>query len=333
MIGSSGGGAATLGHTNASDFVKLISNHLKWYQMTTTVTLDIVLYVSVDDGSPLDSATGKEDATLLYIQDYLTKEETFHDSLDGINNLVRKLETTLAEKINNGDIDGLISVSCEPSLVHRTLQAASIKKLPVTGSGGTSLSEISSSRYKLQLIGNSGGSVATTPETKAVSFASAFSQYWDLTYSPWKINKKRKYPAWRSVFNACLPAFWSVTLLKRLVSTKQIAQLIPQSEGLVILLETYALPTVCSVIMASSRRHTESSTMAAIIAASACKNTILGGLLAGFITSWFEEQLLYICILKVDSASYDDKPFNLRWGWDCYGITSVSTISIFEFGN
>jgi hypothetical protein len=295
LIGSSGGGAATLGHTNPVGFVDILSQHFEDGMDDSDVQLAFVLFVSTNDGSGMDGAKGKENVSLLYMT--TTSQDTSHGTLECINEQVKSLEEKLAKDIQHGIIDGLISVSCKPSLFKNTFQAASNCKIPVTGTGGSSLSEASST-FKLDLIGNAGGSVATTAETKAISFASAFARHWRLKYSPHKANKTRKAPAWKSVLNSCLPAFWGVCLLKRVTTTRRFAEFVHVNDALLIVLEEYALPVVCSVVMATSRRHTESALMAAILAGTACRKTVVGGLLAGWLVTIFEEQLLYLCLLR-----------------------------------
>lgn len=297
LIGSSGGGIATLGHTQAADFVKIVAQHLQGIRQH--VHLDSVLFVSLDDGSGLDSATGREQATLLYIEGKTkTTERKYHGTLDEINEKVKELETRISRGICNGEIHGLISVSSKPSLFAHTLSAAGQRDIPVTGTGGTSLAA-ASSEFHLRLIGNSGGSVATTPETKAVSFSSAFAREWGLDYDPRNATTAVvSPPSWRSVLNASLPAFWSVALLKRLFLTTSFGRWDPAfGDVLMVALECHALPIVCAVTMAASRRKTESVLMGAVLAGCACSKTVLGGLLAGWIVARLEERVLYWCIL------------------------------------
>ena len=309
LIGSSGGGTATLGHNNVSEFVKLISDNLNRIggggdddddELVVTVNLDTVLFVSLDNGGGLDSVTGEEDATLLCIQDSGSKEVIFHNSLDQINKMMKKYDESVATDIQEGKVHGLITVSCDPSILSRTFQAAAKHNVPITGTGGTSLS-MATSKFKLRLIGNAGGSVGTTPETKAISFASAFSEEWDLKYCPWEATTKAaNAPSWKSVLNSCLPGFWSIVLLKRIILTTPVGECIPEHErkALIFMIESYSLPILCAVIMATSRRKVESVQMSAVLAASACRKTILGGLISGWCVSILEERLLYICILK-----------------------------------
>ena len=300
LIGSSGGGTATLGHNNTSDFVKLISDHLKNIgDESSRVDLDTVLFVSLDNGAGFDSVSGDENATLLFIRDGGSKEATYHDTLDRINEMVKEFEASTAIGVEKGNVHGLISVSCKPSLFSRTLKAAAKRKVPVTGTGGSSLA-MATTEFKLRLIGNSGGSVGTTPKTKAISFASALSKDWNLEYNPWKSKLTKPIPPnWKSVLNSCLPGFWSIVLFKRLILTTSVGRWLPEGDRhrLIFVIESYALPMLCAVIMATSRRKVESVQMSAVLAASTCYKTILGGLLSGWLVVFLEERLLYTSIL------------------------------------
>ena len=310
LIGSSGGGTATLGHTNPLEFVRLIADHLKCIggeesssPPSSPVVLDTVLFVSLDSGAGFDSVSGGEDATLLFLRDGGSTQTTHRGTLDRINGLVREFEENTAKGFGDGTLHGLICVSCKPSLFGRTLRAAADRKVPVTGTGGSSLAELASTSYGVRLIGNAGGSVGTTPETKAISFASAFSRDWNLRYDPWKAAGRRPNPpSWKSVLNSCLPGFWSAALLKKiLVTTASAGRFLNEDDRgrLVVTLESYALPVFCAVIMATSRRKTESALMSAVLAGSACYRSVLAGLISGWLVAVFEERCLYWSLLRM----------------------------------
>lgn len=308
LIGSSGGGTATLGHDNASDFVRLISDHLSSIgDESSQVNLHTVLFVSLDNSAGFDFVSGEENATLFFIRDGGSSQETYHDTLDKINEMVMNFEANTATEIEKGKVHGLICVSCKPSLFSRTLRAAAKRNIPVTGTGGSSLA-LATAEFKVRLIGNSGGSVGTTPETKAISFASALSKDWNLEYSPWKSKAtKPNPPSWKSVLNSCLPGFWSITLFKKLILTTPVGQFIPQDDRqrLIFFIESYALPILCAVVMATSQRKVETVQMSAVLAASTCYKTVLGGLISGWLVASFEEKLLYKSILdwKIPATS------------------------------
>mmetsp|Transcript_17160 Transcript_17160/g.37540 ORF Transcript_17160/g.37540 Transcript_17160/m.37540 type:complete len:289 (+) Transcript_17160:776-1642(+) len=64
------------------------------------------------------------------------------------------------------------------------------------------------------------------------------------------------------------------------------------------MIESHVLPILCAVLMATSRRKVESVQMSAVLAASACHKTVLGGMISGWFVAFLEERLLYISILK-----------------------------------
>ncbi|KAL3913233.1 MAG: hypothetical protein SGARI_000758 [Bacillariaceae sp.] len=108
LIGSSGGGTATLGHTNPREFFEVISRHLSdgIYEYKVNVELDGFVFVSMDDGNGLDGAAGNENVTLYGADD------PFKGTLTEINERVKVYEDKyLAHELRQGKIDGLISFS------------------------------------------------------------------------------------------------------------------------------------------------------------------------------------------------------------------------------
>ena len=296
LIGSSGGGTATLGHTEPLEFLRIVEDELE--RINEPVNLSRALFVSLDNGKGMDSASGDDRATLYQLSDQI--QQVSNASLNEINRQVQEIEKTLAQDIMQDKIHGLIIVSCNVPLIPGTLKAAADKSIPVTGTGGTSVS-LAATTFKLRLVGNAGGSVATTSLTKAISFSNALARDWNLQYTPWKSlsksGKQKQDPTWRSVLNSCLPAFWGVALCKRLLTTPTIHSLLPDTVLLLEVLESFALPTTCAVVMATSRRKSPTVLMAAVLASMACQQSILAGLLAGWLVAILEESLLYCCIL------------------------------------
>jgi hypothetical protein len=292
LVGSSGGGTATLGHTDPSEFFRIIQQELD--TMSEPVHLSCALFVALNSGG-MDFTKQGDSATLYQISGDTQRQH--YGSLEVINERVQEMEKELARDIEEGKIHGLISVSCKVSLFSNTLQAAADKQIPMTGTGGSSLS-LAAATYKLHLVGNAGGSVATTSRTRAISYCFALAQDWKLHYAPWKAKSKKTYPTWKSVLNSCLPAFWGVALCKRLLLAAALHDLLPEAGILLEALESFALPTACAVVMASSRRNSSNVIMGAVLASMACRRSILGGLLAGYFVAFFEERLLYLCILR-----------------------------------
>ena len=168
-----------------------------------------------------------------------------------INRLARRLDGRLGEAIaesssasdgaNTGRtrIAAVISVSSEPTVVHRaSLSSCRRAGVPVAGSGGTSLGRIAST-YDLRVVGNSGGSVASTTRTKARGWAVGLAEEWGATYHRASTSahgptgaddvragnddddKDRRFdavvvaPKLRSILEAALPAFLFVCIALR----------------------------------------------------------------------------------------------------------------------
>jgi len=250
--------------------------------------------VSLPNGRGMDYARESDQASLFHLSKGTQTVTTA--TLKEINETIADLDESIANDIELDEVHGVIAVSCKPSLFHQTLEVAGEQGVPVTGTGGTSLSIIAAN-YGVKLWGNAGGSVATTPLTKAISFSHAFAKGWGLPYRPWLMSTSKNTATWRSVLNSCLPAFWAVTLAKRALEQTNAEEWLPNYNSLLHMLQCYALPVTCAVAMAASRFQSRGVLMGAAVAAMACKRTVLGGLLAGWLVAFLQEMLIYFTIL------------------------------------
>ena len=94
-----------------------------------------------------------------------------------------------------------------PGILQECVAAAISKGIPVTGTGGTSLSVAATLGAKL--CGAAGGSVATTNYTKAVTYVSALAMALGFPYNP-KVSSCTT--SLTSILDCCLPAFLAVCL-------------------------------------------------------------------------------------------------------------------------
>eukprot|EP00977_Amphora_coffeiformis_P010357 scaffold2418_cov175-Amphora_coffeaeformis.AAC.13 len=319
LIGSSGGGTATLGHTCPVSFLRAIDAQLTLVE--GKARLAMALFVALDGGKGMDGVDDQSSARLFQLQ--LVDEKEVRNEvialgpLGSINQKCAEIQRqVIAREIREHRIDALICVSCHVGIFRETLQAAAQRgdQFPVTGSGGTSVARIGS-LYGISLI-NPGGSVATTTETKAVSYTHGIAKAWGRSYEPWKTHlteSSQSKPSLTSVLNSCLPAFWGVCLTKKLLVALEHAVKSNDAVGAMPLsfvsltetiesLEHHTLPTVCAVLTALSFRHKEalssevSTMMAAIVASSSCADSILAGLWAGYLVSLWSDKCLYTCI-------------------------------------
>jgi len=332
IIGSSGGGGATLGHTDPRELIRTVQGELEKVEGDSSrAQATWALFVALDGGKGFDNVVdeGVDRATLYYnIQDKDVNDDylslsTKSGSLQEINVSCNKESQKLAAAILDGKIHGLICISCSVNVFSETLRAAATANIPVTGTGGTSLS-LASTQFHVRLVGNAGGSVATTSVTRAVSYTHALASDWKgVSYRPWRRRKSfaafstqidDNRPSWKSVLNACLPAFWGVCLCKRLLQTllhlsTKFAILndvdLSSLSFLISVLENHALPIACAVVMAtsvsnsksSSAQDTSSLVMASVIASMVAWRSIICGLLAGYLVSIWQPNVLFWCII------------------------------------
>ena len=215
-------------------------------------------------------------------------------SLDDVNTALMIEDTRVAALIHSNEIDALITISSDPLNVNKLAISAAIEKnIPIIGTGGTSLSCIST--LGGNVIGCSGGSVATTGITRGICIAASLASYppWgNLDYS---LPKEPILPKFRSVVGAALPILLSVSLLKVALSSYRLLL----DYSLIILGEFLLNPLVDKMI----RRSAILSQLFIFLARSLLvkiPNTSLtiGEFLEGSFTSWYAD-LFYSLEQKV----------------------------------
>ena len=196
LIGSSGGGAASFGKSEVHRLVDIIRKELS--RCDRRIHLTNVLYVEHDH--PLDSVTyiarqaaGTSTLWMLESSDQsqlenmtAKKNPSGKASLEEINREIREYDNILAKRIlEKDDIDGIIAISSDPLGTNKKVfEAAALKEIPVVVTGGTSLGKIS--KLGCCVVGNSGGSVATSIEAKAVCYVAGLAGYLRISYQPHK---------------------------------------------------------------------------------------------------------------------------------------------------
>ena len=172
--------------------------------------------------------------------------------LNQVNQDAAALDAELAERIQKGEIDGLVLMSCDPKGVNAAaMKAAAEKKLPCVGTGGTSMGICQSMGCN---VISASGTTGTTNRTRAVAFISALAREWKIKYSPiigssagakaqegniWKrIN-------FRGIMMASLPGFIAMALVLALSK-------IPGLSGLEEVFNTLvgAIPVIVAAIAA-----------------------------------------------------------------------------------
>ena len=351
VIGSSGGGTATLGHTDAQDLLTTIHTELKKLPKKSQEQnhehgVELALFVSASVS--MDSIDPKSDFATLWtvgidvetdanakLKDTAVRvdsgsaSESFRVTkyYTGLLTEVNQVAKDLGEKYivsailaENSPIQGIICISCDPKEVNRgVLSAAAQIGLPITGSGGTSLSAAMTIHKGLSLVGNAGGSVATTTYTRAVSYCFALAKHWELDYtyssnssSPSTSTKDTSKPRIGSILDACLPSFLAVCITCH-IGTIYFGDLFEDTQ-FISQLQFQALPSVCSVVAATSLspEHGSTAVMASVIASMACHGSILAGLLAGWIVSclvskvsWWAHVMSYLLGVRSNEVGHN----------------------------
>ena len=343
LVGSSGGGVATL-QTDPFELFRSIHEelgkvHSKNRHTRVRFVLKHALFISLSNGYGMDFANDFDRYATLFavncdpyhrdcdnkhkeekeIQDSLRSRQVDikiikYGTLKEVNEVLCHLDDTIIGKsIMEGKVKGLISISSDPLGVNRkSFEAASKMSIPCTGSGGTSLAIISE-KYGVNLVGNAGGSVATSIYTKAVSFCYALASAHHYQYSPFirSLNKsfsKNQKPKLKSILESCLPVFIAVCMLRRLIEVWLVSEdnmetntaLNEQSwpQKMLWLLKWHTLPSICCIVSAHTyaSEHGSVAIMAGALASIACSGSVLGGIVIGRVVAYCISRSMFLCI-------------------------------------
>ena len=236
IIGSSGGGKA---NTSASEqIVHSIISCLSGFS-GCQVTVTHVQFISCRTG--LDFATNSLDASLfVYNEKSKSLQCSISDKLPNVNSMAQEQDSIISQRIISGEVDGIIAVSCNPGLLDGeganklACEAAIQYDIPIVGTGGTSISYLSSKGANI--IGCSGGSVAATPQTRAICFLSSLAAYWRVGFS---LNVAPIWPSFPSICGGILPILIANTLLKTIADSLLQQSFLLQETGIALPLKSW----------------------------------------------------------------------------------------------
>ena len=220
-------------------------------------------------------------------------------TLQEINGLSRKNDEELARLIREDKIDGIMLMSCDPKGANKeALKAAAEKKIPLAGTGGTSMANTQS--MGCRVIAAS-GTTGTTNRTRAISAVSAFSKEWKLKYSPIigssGSSKVQEGSVWkrinfRGIMMASMPGFIAMALCLALSK-------IPGLAGLEDIFNTLVgfLPIVLAAIAAKQISGLDEVGIVAGIVGGALSvdGGIIGGLVVGIIAGILAYYIITLC--------------------------------------
>ena len=224
LIGSSGGGSATI--SSGEDVVDSIQRNVNLItkrsvncseKKTTLVSITEVALVQCQHGLDFSSTTQQDDsATLWVMKDGGSLVRNLVGTLACVNRELRIEDLRISNLISANEIDAIVSISSDPEDTNKLTVAAAIQmNIPILGTGGTSLSYIGTSGGNV--IGCSGGSVATTGLSRGICIAASLAAYKPWGTMDYTLPKNVKLAKFRSVVGAALPILLAVSLMKCLL--------------------------------------------------------------------------------------------------------------------
>ncbi|MEK3889959.1 PTS sugar transporter [Bacillus sp. FSL K6-3431] len=293
ILGSSGGNLYNLGGKNP----KRLVSEILIQSDSAGVNVSAVQFIGAEVS--MDVAKKNTRATLFTLKEEIPMR-IFEGSLLEVNHEASTLDSEIAQKIRDGKIDGLIVMSIDPEGPNRNAILAAIeKKIPIVGTGGTSMAIIGS---KGANVISASGTTGTTNRTRAISFISSLCKLWGIKYHPiigqpsGKNNvagNPLKRINIRGIMISSLPAFIALALI---LALSKIPALSGLGEIFDILLQ--ALPVVIAAIAAKQVSDLdEVSIVAGIIAGVlSIKGGIIGGIIGGIGAGLFVQLLFLKCV-------------------------------------
>ena len=294
IIGSSGGNLYAQGGNNPAALLKEI------FVQADSAGMEIAFVEFIGASASMDNIFPDAKARL-YTLGGGGIESGPEAALKEINEQAKALDETLAKKIKNGEIDGVVMMSCDPGNINSaSVKAMAEQKIPAVGTGGASMAN--SQKMGVKVISAS-GTTGTTNRTRAVAFISALAGEWKLKYMPvigssaaaggeavsgsiWKrVN-------FRGIMMAALPGFIAMAL----------ALALSKIPGLEILGDVFnalvgALPVIIAAIAAKQVSGLDEVGIVAGLAAGILSKDggIIGGLIAGILAGVFAYYIITFC--------------------------------------
>ncbi|MWV46351.1 PTS sugar transporter [Paenibacillus sp. HJL G12] len=296
VIGSSGGNLYNLGGKDPDKLMGEIAAQCD----SAGVRICGVQFIAASES--MDTA---KDVTAAVLYEWSPEESRLmkraKGSLKEVNQAAAEMDMQMADLIRSEQIDGLIVMSADPEEANRlTIEAAAERRIPVVGTGGTSMAMISSKGANV--IATS-GTTGTTNRTRAVSFITSLCKHWGMKYvpvlgSPGSSKLPSSGKPWRrinlkGIMQSSLPGFIAMAIV---LALSQIPALKGLSEVFDIMLK--ALPVVLAVIAAKQISDMdEVSIVAGVIAGALSINGgIIGGILGGIGAGLLVQLLFVQCV-------------------------------------
>ncbi len=175
VIGSSGGNLYRQGGDNP----KAMINEIKVQAQSAGMELAFVQFIKA--AGSMDTISENDPAELYALVEGELKPVS-EGTLAQMNEEAKAWDEKLAQMMEEDQIDALVILSCDPKGANqKALSKAAEKKIPVAGTGGTSVANAQSMGCN---VISASGTTGTTNRTRAIAFVAAFAKEWKMKYTP-----------------------------------------------------------------------------------------------------------------------------------------------------
>ena len=172
IIGSSGGNLYNQGGSDPKKMMEEI------FTQADSAGIEVAYVQFVGTNGSMDNISMEAKARLWTLSGKNNIVCSDEATLKEINTMADEKDEEMAQLIRDGQIDGIVLLSCDPKGInHKALTAAAEKEVPCAGTGGTSMANTQSMGCKVIAAS---GTTGTTNRTRAISAMSAFSKEWKL---------------------------------------------------------------------------------------------------------------------------------------------------------
>lgn len=293
ILGSSGGNLYNQGGNDPQGMMNEI------FVQADSIDVSVRYIQFIGTSSSMDGISMEAKARLFTLSGEKNLVASEDKTLKDINVMANETDKELAQLIRDGEIDAIMLISCDPKGVNKeALTAAAEKKVPIAGTGGTSMADVQS--MGCRVIAAS-GTTGTTNRTRAISAMSTFAKEWKVKYSPVIASssggKVQQGSVWkrinfRGIMMASMPGFIGMALCLALSK-------LPGLGGLeaVFSIMIGVLPIIVSAIAAKQiSGMDEVGIVAGVVAgALAVDGGIIGGIAVGILSGVLVHYISTLC--------------------------------------
>lgn len=213
VVGSSGGNLYNQGGNDPQGMMREI------FAQADSAGIEVGYIQFIGTSSSMDGISLEAKARLYSLGGDKLLSQSEEQTLAQINEMSQESDKMLAGLIREGRIDGLMLMSCDPKGVNKeAVKAAAEMKIPVAGTGGTSMADTQAAGCRVIAAS---GTTGTTNRTRAISAISAFAKEWKIKYSPVigssGAGKNQESSVWkrinfRGIMMASMPGFIAMAL-------------------------------------------------------------------------------------------------------------------------